>query len=222
MAIVIGQGTQVLGTFFAGVCAISAQWGTNPNTQRMYCLGTTSAFATVEKPTQNLSVTVYSENGSGIDEVYVPASTGCDTQITVQAGISVAVCGSTVGDILYNDFMIQQFQFSKEEAQAPGQETWSLTRWMGPSEANNPNVVPPTYVIRGVTEGQATAPTEKLGVKFVTGTTTEGTSGSVQGNSIGKFFENVSGQVESVGGVTAGPGDTGNSSASMPLTPLWL
>ena len=231
MAVVIGYGTQILGSFFPGpdgaktVCAVSAQWSTNPNTQRMYCLGSSVPAIMVAKPTQTFSVTLYSENGGGIPEKSLGASIACtDVVDNVDAGLSVAICGSTAGSFSYSDWCIQQYQYSKEEAQSVGQETWSLQRWMTQADVDNPlvNVLEPTYVIRGISEGQATVPYNILGIVFDTDTIVNGSTGNVQGGQIGKYYDNVSGVVTAVGGVIATSGQTGNSSASVPLMPLWV
>ncbi len=231
MAVVIGYGTKIVGSFFPGadgaktVCAVSAQWSTNPNTQRMYCLGSISPAIMVAKPTQSLSVTLYSENGGGIPERSIAASASCsDVVDNIEAGLSVAICGSTAGSFVYSNWCIQQYQYSKEEAQSVGQETWTLNRWMTQADVNNPdiNVLEPTYVIRGISEGQGTIPYNILGIVFDTASLVYGSSGNVQGGQIGKYYENVSGVATAVGGVTATAGQTGNSSASIPLMPLWL
>jgi len=232
MAVVIGYGTQILGTFFPGpdggktICAVSAQWATEPNIQRMYCLGggVTPAIM-VAKPTQTFSVTLYSEDSSGIAQILIPPSESCDDIVDIyQAGLSVVVCGAEAGDFIYDDWALQQFQYSKEEAQTVGQETWSFVRWMSQEDIDNPDmrVLAPTYVIRGIPEGQATIPDDILGVVFQENTVIQGSSGSVQGGQLGKYYETKNGVITAVGGVTATSGQTGNSSCSIPLMPLWI
>jgi hypothetical protein len=39
MGVIIGAGVNVS---FYGACAVSANWGYNPNSQRFYCLGETT------------------------------------------------------------------------------------------------------------------------------------------------------------------------------------
>lgn len=50
MSIVIGATTTVV--FPYGDCVVSANWGYNPNVQRLYCLGSWDVFDTIEKPTE--------------------------------------------------------------------------------------------------------------------------------------------------------------------------
>jgi len=227
MAIVIGQGTSITG--LGDVCATSAQWAMNPNTQRQYCLGATAAFKSVSKPTQTLSVTIYSEGGTGIPIKQIAASIDCDNSAVETVGVVVAICNSTAGDISHDDWHINSFSYSKEEATSVGQETWSYIRWPSVADTGNPDVIEPSSVLRGIPEGQGTVDTDldiagtiPFGVTLTAGTTTIGSQGSVSGGQIGKYWDTASGQVEAIGGVTAGGADTGNASANIPLIPVWF
>jgi len=79
----------------------------------------------------------------------------------------------------------------------------------------------PTYVIRGISEGQSSIPTSNTGVVF-TGTTTDGSSGNVSAGGIGRAFVTRTGMVSVVGGGTSAGGEIGTASVSIPYTPLWL
>jgi len=93
-----------------------------------------------------------------------------------------------------------------------------MTKWVAGGDTPAP-----TYVIRGISEGQASNVNGVInsGVVF-TGETVEATTGSVSAGSVGRAYVTTIGQVISVGGGTNTPGETGTGSVSIPYTPLWL
>ena len=206
MAVIIGAGTTVN---FAGACVISANWGYNPNTQRLYCLGSWSPYDEIEKPTETVSLTIYAPGPS----YSVPASQACDDVQDYSISVSPAGCGDNVPGGISGNFAINNYSYSKDDAQAPGQESWGFTRWTG---ANAPD-----YVVRGIVEGSATDPVVNTGIVF-TGTTSQGNSGSVSAGGTGKADVTYYGVVSAIGGGTSTKGETGTGSASITLTPLWI
>jgi hypothetical protein len=226
MGVIIGFGTDVTG-IFSGTCAISAQWGVNPNTQRLYCLGSFSAYKTIEKPTETLNVTVYSPpGGSGIGPYDIPPSNSCTTptpQLT--AGVNPASCDAEVVSFSYNDWQITSYSYSKSDAQMPGQETWGLTRWVAGSDPIESPA--PTVLIRGITEGSANVAFGEtdgslVGLDFEDSSILESLAGSVSAGQQGTSDRSLTGVVERVGAPVAGGGDICNGSANIPITPMWL
>lgn len=214
-SIIIGFGTLV-GGIFSGACATNVSWGYSPNVQRLYCLGTISPWASIEKPTENMSVTVY--QGSVSSQTVTP-STSCSDITSVSASVSPSSCGGSV-EGMSGQWYIASYSYSKGDPNVPGQETWSLQRWV---EGSDPSLSPaPDYVIRNITEGQATIyPATALGITF-TGTVLSGRQGSVGAAAVGQANDTYYGMVTQVGGASLGGGDIGNSSANAQLTPLWV
>ena len=204
MAIIIGQNTQVS---FGGACVTQVSWSAIPNTQRLYCLGSWEAEIVVEKPTETISLTIYAP-GTSYD---VTPTTSCDDANTISCSVSPAACGGSVTSVT-GEWFVTSYSFSKEDAQMPGTESWSMMRYIGSNT--------PSYVLRGVSEGSSTTSYD-TGITFI-GTTTTSSQGSVSAGQIGKADDMEMGQVSDVGGGTITAGETGNGSVSIPYTPLWL
>jgi hypothetical protein len=215
-AIIIGFGTTVGGDF-SNACAVSVQWGYNPNAQRLYCLGEFTPAFTIQKPTETLSITIYGDDGSGPTYSTTP-SNDCSNANTLNASVSPAACGPGV-DGVSGDWYVQSYSYSKDDPQLPGQESWSMTRWVaGP----DPDSSEPTYVFRMTSEGEASDAT-LVGITFTTGQTlAEGTTGSVSAGAIGQASTMQYGTVDSVGGSSAVSGDIESGSASMNYQPFWI
>lgn len=212
MAIVIGAATQVS---FGGACAISANWGYNPNTQRLYCIGewTPRDELTYYRPTQTLNLTIYAPGPSYSTE----PTTSCADANTISASVSPAACGGSIDADASGSWHVTSYSYSKDDATLPGQESWSLTKWQNvPSPGTNS--VEPTYVMRGISEGQATS---NAGVSF-TGNTVSTSTGNVSAGGFGRADTLDIGVVSNVGGGSSSSGDTGQGSASIPYTPLYI
>lgn len=215
MAIVIGAGTSVS---FYGACVISANWGYNPNTQRLYCIGEWSPSYSYDKPTETLSLVIYSGTGGPVYDTSPTES--CDNANQVSASIDPAACGDAVASIS-GDWWVNSYGYSKDDPLLPGQETWGMQRWVTGVQGNIPI---PTYVLRGISEGQATKGSSDAdpGIVF-TGTTVTSETGSVSAGGIGRADELTMGVVVQVGGSESpASGKVGQGSASMPYTPLWI
>jgi len=205
MGIIVGFGTTAT---LGSVCAISASWGANPNTQRLFCLdGTFTPKFEIKKPTQTANMSVYSP-GPTVD---ISPSDGCEAYSgDISISISPASCGAG-GSIpgLTGSFYVNSYSYSREDTTMPGQESWSLIKYIGTN--------PPTFVIRGISEGQWT---DGSGVE---GTPTDtATAGNVSAGGIGRADTLNLGVVTSVGGGDSTGSNTGQASVSIPLTPLWI
>lgn len=218
MAVIIGAGTQV--EFRNNSCVVSANWGYNPNTQRLYCIGDWSPSFQYNKPTQTLSIVIYSETwGSQPSQHSAAPTTACENANTIEANIYPAGCDLSMTEITGNWFVVS-YGYSKDDALLPGQETWGLQRWLEDAATSTPA---PTYVLRGISEGQGTIPPDDAdpGITY-TGVTTESQTGSVSAGGIGRADTLRIGTVSSFGNGDSTSGLVGQGSVSLPYTPLWI
>ena len=210
MGIIIGFMTQAE---VNGTCAISASWNMSANTQRLYCLsGNFEPTHTINKATQSANLTCYAPSSS----VTVSPSTACDTHdavCTVGVTISPGSCAGGGVNGLSGNFMPTSYSYNKEDTTLPGQESWSLQKFVGDNIPSN--------VIRGIAEGSATDESV-CGVTFM-GDTTDGYSGNISaGGAVGRADTMKVGTVSAVGGGQGTSSETGQASVSIPYTPLWL
>jgi len=210
MAIVIGAATQVS---FAGACVLSANWSYNPNVERLYCIGEWVPSQVFYRPTESLSLTIYAP-GPTYD---VAPSTSCVDANTISASVTPAACGESY-PAMSGSWLVNQYSYSKEDAAMAGQETWSLTRWKSLSSSLPGGTIEPTYVLRGIAEGEGTM---NAGIVFE-GTTITSYNGSVSANSFGRADTVYIGVVSLVGGGSSAAGETGQGSVSIPYTPLYI
>ncbi len=208
MAIVIGAATTVS---FGSACVVSANWGSNPNTQRLYCIGEWSPREDMvfEKPVETLNLTIYAPGPTYSTE----PTQSCTDANTISASISPAACGESF-DSLSGNWFVTSYSYSKDDALMPAQESWGMQKWI---EGSN-NTPLPSFVLRSISEGQGT---DNAGLTFVGNTTTSYT-GNVSAGGLGKAETIEMGVVSQVGGGSNQQGETGQGSASMPYTPLWL
>ena len=159
---------------------------------------------------ETISLTIYAPGPT-----YETApTTACEYANRISASISPAACGGTFGE-LSGDWYVTSYSYSKDDALMPSQESWGLQKWV---EGSSGTVPVPTYVLRGISEGQGTA---NAGLVF-TGNTTTSYTGSVSAGGLGKAEEIEMGVVSQVGGGGNVQGETGQGSSSMSYTPLWI
>ena len=220
MAIVIGAATIV--SFESASCVISANWGYNPNVQRFYCLnGSWAPSFSQSKPIETLNLTVYAGQGytGGSSMSTIPDNSCRTLDGDKNASVSPGICpaGSVAGPTPAR-WYVTSYSYSKDDANLPGQESWSMQQWV-----SGVGVVLPTYVIRGISEGTATLPTPaKSGITFSAGTTSDSRSGNVSAGGLGKADSIRTGVVSNVGGPTAVAGDIVTGNATIPYTPLYI
>lgn len=202
MGIIIGAATTVS---FAGACVTSANWGASPNSQRLYCLGSWDPHLVITKPTETLSLTIYAP-GSPYSTV---PTTSCTDANTVGASVSPVACGGG-GDGVGGAWFVNSYSYSKDDAILPGTESWSMQQWIG--------AIQPSYVMRGVSEGQGT-PNSGITFKIVDGTSS---TGNVSAGGFGRADTLSVGVVTNVGGGSSAAGDTGQGSVSIPYTDLYI
>jgi len=211
MGIVIGAATLV---DFGGACVVSAQWGVNPNTQRLYCLGEWSPRDDFifEKPTETMSLTIYSP--SGVTYATEP-TTDCVDANTVTASVTSLSTQCPTGPDFTGDWFVNSYSYSKDDAVMPAQETWGLIRWVAGTHST-----PIPTVLRGIAEGQA-SDEDLTGITF-TGDTVTSQTGNVTAGGFGKAYDMEIGVVVQVGNGLSTAGETGQGSVNIPYTPLWL
>jgi hypothetical protein len=215
MSIVIGAAT--IQNVFSAACALSAQWSSNPNTQRLYCLGDWESSNSYKRPTTTLSMTFYAD-GSTTNYSTAP-SVSCSDANTVAGGINPAGCGGGAAlDPVTGPWFVTSYSYNKDDAAMPGQESWSFQKW---DTGGDSSVTLPTYVLRGISEGQ-TSDQSLTGVNLVSSSITNSSTGSVSAGGFGKAYDMENGTVTSIGGSSSPSGETGQGSANIPYTPLYI
>jgi hypothetical protein len=225
MGVIIGAGT-IVNFANTGACVISANWGYNPNTQRSYCLGSWSPRYTYNKPTETLNISIYSGTGSILHSI--TPHTECraaDTPAdTIFASVNAAGCGTGVTSVTGRWYVVS-YGFNKDDPQLPGQESWGLQRWVAFNDPGGFSTPAPTYIIRGISEGQSTPISgdeyAATGIRF-TGTPVQATTGNISAGQVGRAEIMLFGVVDRVGGSDSTIGRYGTGSVSVPYTPLWL
>ena len=242
MAVIIGSATNIVlripaesGTVIG--CVLSVNWSYNPNIQRYYCLGSNDPYITITKPTEQMSVVLY----SGSTPSYpIAASESCDDLGgSIFASVDPGDCAEAqVQGPIKNIWYLQNYGFSKDDPNLPGQETWALTHWLSSADFDAAGIPSPTgaaapnRVLRGIPEGQASdynAPADDAdpGVEF-TGDTQYATTGNVSAGQIGRADTLFYGVADAVGNSGQLPteadqyGRTGQGSVSVPLSPVWF
>jgi hypothetical protein len=216
MAVVIGNSTTATFDGSSNYCILNANWGYNPGPQRLYCLGSWTPYRTYYKPSETLSLTIYSPGPSYSTD----PSEGCGDEETIEATVDPGICDEDVAGVS-GDWLVTSYSYTKSDTGMPGQETWSLQRWTGLS-ATTPGeyVTEPSFTIRLIAEGSASTPNIS-GITF-TGDTTTSYQGSVGANAIGNADTMIGGVVASVGGGSSASGDIGQGSASIPYQQLYI
>jgi hypothetical protein len=102
--------------------------------------------------------------------------------------------------------LVTGYSFNKEDAVMPGQESWSLTKWNDVAAPDEEKTLEPTFVLRGISEGQGTP--SIAGIVF-SGQTTEASTGNVSAGGFGRADKVTIGVVSSVGGGSSTVGETG-------------
>ncbi len=214
MAVVIGNNTTV--SFSQGACAISVNWGYSPNVQRFYCLGEWQPddSRTLYKPVETINITIYAPGSS---TSILPTQSCANASPTVTASVTPTACGDAVPGVT-GSWYVTGYNYSKDDPVGPGQESWSMSRWIAGT-----NTPAPTFTLRNISEGQSSHINGAInsGVLF-TGIPASSTTGSVGANAIGRADTIYIGQIVSVGGGTSTMGEIGSASVSIPYTQLYI
>ncbi len=211
MAIIVGAGTSITG--FTGV--VSANWGLEPNVQRLWEIGSFTPYDILTDIKQTASITCYGGGGPIISPT--PSTSCVDSDSSVTLSISPGVCLAPV-DGVSGLFYIDSYSYSKGDVKAYGQETYSMSSYV--DSVDNPA---PDFILLGVPTGQKAGDVSNFGV-VIDPVDATGQTGSVSAGSpgLGEGSTTSYGVVSSFGGGTGKEnGKKGSSSATMPHTPVY-
>lgn len=216
--VVIGNSTTVS---FGNACIISASWNADPGRQDAFCLGDWEPATQymVYKPQLTINLTLYAPGPSHDTS----PSTTCASPTGLSCSINPATCDAGI-DSLSGNWLVNSYSYSKASKDVPAQETWGLIKYDGATSiltgAAAGRGVEPTFVLRGITQGQSTD-TAITGITF-SSTFATSQAGSVSAGSTGTASITTYGVVEAVGGGSSSPAVYGEGSASIPLTPMYI
>jgi len=225
MAVVIGSMTTVN---IGGTDGFqSVNWATQVSPNRLWELGSWDPYKTQVTKTLTVNVTTYAGT---ISAMTLSPSTDCtDSSAKQEVSISVAACGAggVTVDFSESDMFLMSYSYSKGDPTAFGTESWSFQKWVDADASGDEflNISAPTCVIQGKSEGSRSGNATNLGVDFqLTGQVT-GQQGNVSAGfpGIGSASDTIYGLVTKVGGGSLeDSGKIGESSASIPHSPLYL
>lgn len=219
MAIIIGSATTVN---WSGV--ISAQWGVNPQVNRLWQLGSWQPYRTHVTTVETVSLTVYAGAGPTIP---LAAATSCvDSNAKINVNISPAGCtAGAVGTTGF--FFLSSYSYSKGDAIGLGQQSYSAQRWVTKGDSGNIIYsIAPTRVIQGASEGNESKDTGLVtGVTFANGYNVEGSQGSVSAGFPGVGSSNtvtygIANQISN--GSLKNDGKVGQAQVNIPHQPLYF
>jgi len=204
----------------------SVNWAMQVSPNRLWQLGSWDPYRTQVTKTITVNITTYA---GAINSISLSPSTSCaDSSARKNVSISIAACGPTSAiNFSESDMFLMSYSYSKGDPTAFGSESWSFQKWVDAdaSGAEFLNVLAPTYVIQGRAEGSRTGNVTDLGVVFQADGQITGQQGSVSAGfpGLGNADDTVYGLVIQVGGGTLeDSGKTGEASASIPHSPLYL
>lgn len=204
----------------------SVNWATQVSPTRLWELGSWDPYKTQVTKTLTVSVTTYAGT---INDMTLSPSTSCaNSSAKKDVSISVNSCGAG-GAVSFSesDMFLMSYSYSKGDPMAFGTESWSFQKWVDADASGDEflNVSAPTYVIQGKSEGSRSGNATNLGVIFESEGQITGQQGSVSAGfpGIGNASDTVYGLVTKVGGGSLeDSGKIGESSASVPHSPLYL
>lgn len=216
MAIVIGAASNA-GIANGNYCVLSVNWGYNPGAQRLYCLGSWSPYETYYRPTETLNLTIYAPGPT----YNVEPTQDCVDANTIAAYVDPAACGDETYDGFDGQWWVTGYSYNKDDASMPGQETWSLTRWkdLTTADPNPATTTEPSYVMRNISEGQGTL---NAGLSFLAAGLVQSTTGNVSAGGFGRADTVYIGTIDQVGGGSSTAGETGQGSATLNYTQLYI
>lgn len=203
----------------------SVSWNLNTQPNRMWQLGAWLPWKTQLSATVSVNVTAYAEALPLIP--LAPAEDCVDSTAVKTIQIIASACdpGSAV-NVTYDKMFVNSYSYSKGDAIGYGTESWSFQGWMqtelvGDEWINTPI---PSTVLQGITEGTRSGDTFERGIEFDATTIVTGREGSVSaGVTVGNADEIELGVAIRIGGgLLEAMGKMGQSSATVPHTPLYL
>ncbi len=232
MSVIIGSVTTVL---VDGVSDgyQSVNWNINRQPTRLWELGSWTPWKTQIVTTVTVSITTYAGT---LPAVELPEVTSCaDSAAKKGILINAAACATSAAvRVEHTGMYLTSYSYSKGDPTGFATESWSFQKWIDPGVLGSEfiSVGPPTLVLRGQTEGSRSGNigngTTDLGVTFISPESDHvitGEQGSVSAGfpGLGNADTVTLGLVSSVGGgKLEDSGATGQSSATIPHTPLYL
>jgi len=226
MAIIIGANTQVTGDV-QGV--ISAQWGINPQINRLWQLGSWDPYNQLATRITNVSLTIYAGGGPVIN---LQPSTSCvDSNAKLNISITPGSCGDVPAGLGGNfTVYLSSFSYNKGDAVGFAQQSYSGQSWPGGAGAGGGvNVAftdSPTVVLQGRAEGTETTDDGlDTGVSFSGAWDVYGTQGNVSAGfpGVGQANEVRHGLIDQISnGNLKNDGKVGQASANIPHQPLYF
>jgi len=227
MAIIIGSATVVGG--WSGV--VSAQWGINPQVNRLWQLGSWAPYQTQVTTVETVNLTIYAggaPTSPGLGNLQ--AATSCnDSQATMSVTISPQPCGGSTVPGINGTYFLTSYSYSKGDAIGLGQQSYSLQKWVaGSTDTTQVKYTKaPSATIQGSSEGNEAKDTGlNTGVTFSTGYNVTGSQGSVSAGfpGIGTATSSVHGIANSVQATAdlKNDGKTGQAQVTIPHQPLYF
>ena len=237
MSVIIGSVTTVLVDGISDGFQ-SVNWNINRQPTRLWELGSWTPWRTQVAATVTVSLTTYA---GALSAVLLPEVTSCvDSTAKKDILINASTCGTgATKTVNHTGMYIMSYSYSKGDPTGFATESWSFQKWIDAGVSNEFITMPlPTLVLRGQTEGSRWGDvgngSTDLGVRFINDpgpapATNDhivvGEQGSVSAGFPGLGQANTTqlGLVDRVGGgkLEAG-GEIGDSSASIPHTPIYL
>ena len=225
MSIIIGSMTTVNIDGSDGFQSIN--WATQVSPNRLWELGSWDPYKTQVTKTITVNVTTYADVLNPVS--LSPSVTCANSTATKDVSISVAACGPGGTTVNFNEsnMFLMSYSYSKTDPIAFGTESWSFQKWVDADASGSEfiNVTAPTFVIQGRAEGNKSGDVSNLGITLNGDGQVVGEQGSVSAGfpGIGNASETTYGLATAVGGATLEEtGKVGESSASVPHSPLYL
>jgi len=204
----------------------SVNWATQVSPNRLWELGSWDPYKTQVTKTITVNVTTYAGT---ISTMTLAPSTSCtNSSAKKTVSISVGACGPT-GSISFSEsgMFLMSYSYSKGDPTAFGTESWSFQKWVDADASGDEflNILAPTCVIQGKSEGSRSGNATNLGVVFQDTGQVTGQQGNVSAGfpGVGSASDTIYGLVTQVGGGSLeDSGKIGESSASIPHSPLYL
>jgi hypothetical protein len=236
MAVIIGAGSSInTPLLVSNTGVISVNFGLQASIERLYVLGSFSPFDTTVTKQRNMSLTIYGKKPSGAAGTVPQAltvSTTCSDASSVQITFNPSSCGGALSGFV-DTFYVTSYSYSKDVT-GYGQESWSfITK---PVIDNYSGTI---YMLRGISTGQITTGTGTM-TALDTGVVVDDVASR---DSNGNYIESQSGSVSagattgtyevtreivatsaggSIGRNVSNDGKRGQSSVSIPVSPIFL
>ena len=224
MAVLIGSATQVLVDGNSDGFQ-SINWSIQVQNNRLWHIGHWDPYGTQVTKTLQVSITSYASSLTPVD--LAPSTSCVDSDAVKHIIINPASCGFAVDTFDEQSMFIMSYSYSKGDPNAFGTESWSFQKWVDSDVTgdNIINTISPTATLQGITEGNYTADSGlNVGIILSPQQQVTGFQGSVSAGfpGLGNADEITYGIVTRIGGGDLeSAGRLGNSSASIPHTPIY-